>query len=154
MPLFPTEMTSDRLRYERLHPDEFDSFELYVHARDGAPGIEEITEYVSWNPYSHPKEAFDWVERCGRGFENGESATYFSDSPRRAYSSSFDSEMVIYRRRVSETIQLLTDVGFAVETIREPGYESPEKYGSEYGSFKPELMAKAPPTIVYSARKQ
>jgi ribosomal-protein-alanine N-acetyltransferase len=76
MPLFPTEMTSDRLRYERLHPDEFDSFELYVHARDGAPGIEEITEYVSWNPYSHPKEAFDWVERCGRGFENGESATY------------------------------------------------------------------------------
>jgi SAM-dependent methyltransferase len=81
-------------------------------------------------------------------------ASYFSDSPRRAHSSGFDSEMVIYRRRVSETIALLTDVGFAVETIREPGYEDPEKYDSEYGSFKPELMAKAPPTIVYAARKR
>lgn len=76
MSLFPTEMESERLRYERLHPEEFDAFELYEHVRKGAPAIDEITEYVTWDPYSSPKEAFDWVETCGTNFENGETATY------------------------------------------------------------------------------
>lgn len=78
--------------------------------------------------------------------------SYFDDSPRRAYSDSFDAEMVVYSRGVGETVQLLNDAGFSVEAIREPGYEKPEEYEAEYGSFKPELMAKVPPTIVYSAR--
>lgn len=76
MTLFPAEMKSARLRYERLHLDEFDPFELYTYAHEGAPGIEEITEYVTWSPYTHPKAAFDWVERCGTKFERGEGATY------------------------------------------------------------------------------
>lgn len=76
MSLFPTEMESERLRYERLHPEEVDPFELYEHARTEAPDIEEITEYVTWDPYEHPKEAFDWVERCGTRFEDGDAATY------------------------------------------------------------------------------
>lgn len=78
--------------------------------------------------------------------------SYFDDSPRREYSDSFDAEMVIYSRGVGETVQLLNDAGFSIETIREPGYENPEEYEAEYGSFRPELMAKVPPTIVYSAR--
>lgn len=76
MALFPSEMESDRLRYERLHPAEFDPFELYEHVREGAPHIQEITEYVTWDPYEHPKEAVDWVEHCGNKFEEGEDATY------------------------------------------------------------------------------
>jgi len=76
MTLFPTEMESDRLRYERLHPAEFDPFELYEYARAGAPHIDEITGHVTWDPYGHPKEAVDWVERCGNNFESGEDATY------------------------------------------------------------------------------
>lgn len=80
-------------------------------------------------------------------------ASYFDDSPRKAYSENFDAEMVIHRRGLGETVQLLTDVGFTVETIREPGYEDPDAYESEFGSFVPELMAKVPPTIVYSAYK-
>lgn len=76
MALLPTEMASDRLRYERLHPDEFDPFELYEHVREDAPHIEEITRYVDWDPYSHPKQARDWVTQCGEEFEDGESATY------------------------------------------------------------------------------
>lgn len=76
MPLFPKEMKSDRLRYERLHPENIDPFELYKHVRIGAPNVEEITEYVAWSPYEHPKEAFDWVERCGNLFEDGKDATY------------------------------------------------------------------------------
>ncbi|EFW91617.1 type 11 methyltransferase [Haladaptatus paucihalophilus DX253] len=86
--------------------------------------------------------------------ETGEfERSYFSDEPRRVYSEEFDAEMVIYSRGVGETVSLLTDVGFTVEAIREPGYEDPDCYESEYGSFAPELMATVPPTIVYSARK-
>lgn len=76
MPLFPSEMESARLRYERLHPDEFDSYELYEHVRSGAPDVDEITEYVTWDPHEHPNEAFDWVDRCGDQFEDGTAATY------------------------------------------------------------------------------
>ena len=78
--------------------------------------------------------------------------SYFDNSPRRVYSDSFDAEMVIYSRGVGETVQLLNDAGFSIETIREPGYEDPGEYESDFGSFEPELMAKIPPTIVYSAR--
>lgn len=76
MPLFPIEMESDRLRYERLHPDSVDPFELYEHVRVGAPAIDEISAYVSWEPYDHPKKAVDWVEKCGNQFEAGEAAIY------------------------------------------------------------------------------
>jgi RimJ/RimL family protein N-acetyltransferase len=69
-------MQSERLRYERLHPDEFDPLELYEHVREDAPHIDAITEYVTWDPYETPKEAFDWVAECGRAFEEGEGATY------------------------------------------------------------------------------
>jgi ribosomal-protein-alanine N-acetyltransferase len=76
MTLFPAEMESDRLRYERVHPETLDPLELYDHVREGAPGIEEITRYVTWDPYGHPKQAVEWIERCGEQFEAGESATY------------------------------------------------------------------------------
>lgn len=80
-------------------------------------------------------------------------ASYFDNSPRRQYSEKLEAEMVIHRRKVSDTVQLLTDVGFTIETIREPGYQNPDDYDSEFGSFVPELMAKVPPTIVYVASK-
>ncbi|WP_336345903.1 GNAT family N-acetyltransferase [Halalkalicoccus ordinarius] len=76
MLLFPTEMESERLRYELLEPETFDPFELYEHVNAEAPHIEEITEYMTWEPYAHPKIAFDWVEQCGEDTETGEGATY------------------------------------------------------------------------------
>jgi len=79
--------------------------------------------------------------------------SYFANEPRRAYSERFDAEMVIHSRGVGETVELLTDVGFDVEAIREPGYEDPEAYENDFGSFDPELMAKVPPTVAYAARK-
>lgn len=76
MSIFPAEMESERLRYERLHPETVDPFELYEHARADAPDIEAITEYVTWDPYENPKDAFDWVAECGERFEAGEDAIY------------------------------------------------------------------------------
>lgn len=76
MTLFPAEMESERLRYERLHPEKFDPWELYQYAKQGAPHIDEITQFVTWDPYEHPKEAVDWVSKAGEAFESGENATY------------------------------------------------------------------------------
>jgi len=76
MTLFPTEMESDRLRYEHVSPETLDPLELYDHVREGAPHIDEITRYVTWDPYGHPKEAVDWIEQCGDNFERQASATY------------------------------------------------------------------------------
>lgn len=42
MSLFPTEMES-----ERLHLDDADPFELYEHARPGAPDVDEITGVIT-----------------------------------------------------------------------------------------------------------
>ena len=76
MPLFPHEMTSERLRYDRLHRDAADALDLYEHVKTGAPAIDAITEYVTWDPHDHPKETAEWIEECGEAFENDESATY------------------------------------------------------------------------------
>lgn len=61
--------------------------------------------------------------------------------------------MVVYQRKVSEIANRLTTAGFTIAEIREPGYEDPDEYESSFGSFDPELMAKVPPTLVFSARK-
>lgn len=76
MSVFPTEMESERLRYEYLHPESFDAYELYEHVQEGAPGIDAITAHLSWEPYRDPQTAYDWVETCGQQFENGDRATY------------------------------------------------------------------------------
>ncbi|PSP55772.1 class I SAM-dependent methyltransferase [Halobacteriales archaeon QS_1_67_19] len=79
--------------------------------------------------------------------------SYFSDEPRREYVERFDAEMVVYSRKVSEIVNTLLDVGFDIEELREPGHEDPEAYENEFGSFRPELMATVPPTLVVAARK-
>lgn len=84
--------------------------------------------------------------------ESGDIArSYFSGEPRRAYSESLDAEMVVHRRPVSEIVNGLIEAGFTIERIEEPGYDDPAAYESAFGSFKPELMAKVPPTLVVAA---
>jgi RimJ/RimL family protein N-acetyltransferase len=76
MALFPTELESERLRYEHLNPEAFDPMELYQHVQAGAPHIDEITEYVTWDPHEHPRQTHDWVRQQGEAFENGDGVTY------------------------------------------------------------------------------
>lgn len=76
MSLFPHEFESEHLRYERLHPETVDPFELYEHARAGAAGMADVTEHLSWEPYSHPKAAFDRVAGAGEAFDDGDEAVY------------------------------------------------------------------------------
>lgn len=87
--------------------------------------------------------------------ETGDPATsYFDETPRRDYSEEFDAELVVYRRTVSEIVTAVLDAGFTIEKLREPGYDDPDKYNSEYGMFQAEWMATFPPTLVVAAVKE
>jgi len=86
--------------------------------------------------------------------ETGEpERSYFSDEPRREYAERFDAEMVIYSRKVSEILNLLIEAGFTVEEVREPGHEDPDDYEYERGSYRADLMADVPPTLVVAATR-
>jgi ribosomal-protein-alanine N-acetyltransferase len=76
MALFPTAIESPRLRYEVIHSDYFDPYEMYEHAREGAPGIEEITKWVTWGPHQHPKETMEFVEQVGEQFDENQGVDY------------------------------------------------------------------------------
>ncbi|WP_053946807.1 class I SAM-dependent methyltransferase [Halolamina sediminis] len=77
--------------------------------------------------------------------------SYFSGEPKRAYSESLDAEMVVHRRPVSEIVNGLIEAGFTIERLEEPGYDDPDAYEADFGSFDPELMADVPPTLVVAA---
>lgn len=76
MTIFPEELESDRLRYEAATPDTVDPHELYEHVNEDAPNVDEVTEYVTWDPYEHPKIGLDFLKTCQEQFETGEGANY------------------------------------------------------------------------------
>lgn len=76
MALFPASMESERLDYERVHPDETDPRTVYEHANPDAPDVDAITEYVTWDPHRSLKATAEWIEACGTDFENDDAATY------------------------------------------------------------------------------
>lgn len=72
--MFPETIETDRLRLERLtHEDLFD---LYEHAKVGAPAINEITEYVTWSPHRSPGETREAIEGTIEEYEEGTGVTY------------------------------------------------------------------------------
>ena len=76
MALFPTAARSPRLRYELVHPDSFDPYEMYEHARSGAPDIDEVTTWMTWDPHAHPKETAAFVAFVGEKFDDDEGVTF------------------------------------------------------------------------------
>jgi RimJ/RimL family protein N-acetyltransferase len=73
---FPRELTTDRLRLVAADTASVDPFELYEHCREGAPGIERMTRYLTWEPYRTVNEAFEFLDACESDFESGEAAHY------------------------------------------------------------------------------
>lgn len=74
--LFPETIETDRLRLERVEPDDPTALELYDHWREGAPNVEETTEYVTWDPYSHPNGVAETLSRAVGHVEDAEGAMY------------------------------------------------------------------------------
>lgn len=74
--LFPREVTTDRLRLVAADTESVDPFELYEYCREGATHVDEVTRYLTWEPYGTVNGAFEFLETCESEFESGEAAHY------------------------------------------------------------------------------
>jgi ribosomal-protein-alanine N-acetyltransferase len=72
--MFPERIETDRLVLERLSIDHL--FELYEHKKTTAPGIEEITRYVTWSPDRSLNETREFIEQQNKQWNDGKGATY------------------------------------------------------------------------------
>lgn len=74
--MFPRKLTTDRLELTAVAEDSLDPLELYEYCHTDAPGIDAVTEYLTWEPHETPKESYDVVENWVQQFEAREVATY------------------------------------------------------------------------------
>lgn len=73
--LFPATIETGRLRLEALAPDTVDVFEFYdICSSD--PDIDEVTEYLTWEPHPTPKATLDFLERAEEVRAEHERAPY------------------------------------------------------------------------------
>lgn len=73
--MLPSVIETERLRLEQLGRDNLDVLEYYeVCSSD--PGIDEVTEYLSWQPHENPKETADNLEEAEELWQNREAAGY------------------------------------------------------------------------------
>jgi len=73
---FPREVTTDRLRLVAADTASVDPFDLYEVCREGAPNVDEVTRYLTWEPYGTVNDAFEFLEICESAFESGDAAHY------------------------------------------------------------------------------
>ena len=74
--LFPDRIETERLVLEPLTTETVDALDLYEHVRVGAPHVDEVIEYLTWDPHETPKETVEFVEAVTEKREAGEGATY------------------------------------------------------------------------------
>jgi RimJ/RimL family protein N-acetyltransferase len=73
--LFPEVIETERLRLERLD-EALTVLEQYEHVSAGAPNVDEVTEYMTWDPHETPDETREFLQGVTEGWENGERAEY------------------------------------------------------------------------------
>lgn len=74
--MFPTQIETDRLRLVRLCRENVATSDLYRHVNVDAPHIDEITEYVKWDPHRTPKDTHDYLTEIENQWEGRTKATY------------------------------------------------------------------------------
>ncbi|QPV65144.1 GNAT family N-acetyltransferase [Halosimplex litoreum] len=74
--MFPERVETERLVLEAATTETVDPLALYEHVREGAPHIDEITEYVTWDPHETPRESAEFLELVTDERQGGEGATY------------------------------------------------------------------------------
>ena len=73
--MFPETIETDRLRLEPRWPERVDLDDCYrICSSD--PGIDEVTEHVTWDPHETKKETLEFLERGRERWEDGEAAGY------------------------------------------------------------------------------
>lgn len=72
--LLPTEIRTGRLRLVPRTAEHVDPVEFYAACSGEA--MDEVTEYMPWEPHETPKESVDALERTRERFDAGEAAEY------------------------------------------------------------------------------
>lgn len=73
--LFPDRIETERLVLEPLTTDHVDVFEFYEICSSD-PGIEEVTEYVTWDPHGTVGETRAFLESVEEDFADAEGCSY------------------------------------------------------------------------------
>jgi len=74
--LLPDRIETDRLVLEPLTTETVDTLDLYEYVHVGAPHIDEVTEYLTWDPHETPGETHEFIETVTEKRDEGEGATY------------------------------------------------------------------------------
>lgn len=74
--MFPEELSTDRLNLQKLSFQTISPFELYEHVNEDAEDINEITEYLSWEPHVNIKETEDFIKHTIKLWNKRETITY------------------------------------------------------------------------------
>lgn len=74
--MFPTEIETDRLRLVRLHRETVSTRELYQQMNRDAPDMDEISEYVIWEPQTTMKDTSEYLAEVEEQWEERKQATY------------------------------------------------------------------------------
>lgn len=74
--MFPTEIETDRLRLVRLHRETVSTRELYQQMNRDAPDMDEISEYVVWEPQTTMKDTSEYLAEVEEQWEERKQATY------------------------------------------------------------------------------
>ena len=74
--MFPDEIETERLRLVRCCREAITTRELYQYMNEDAPHMDEISEYVMWEPHRTMKDTHDYLEDIEEQWESREQATY------------------------------------------------------------------------------
>ncbi len=76
--------------------------------------------------------------------------SYFETTPERKSIGDLEPALPIFHHTVGAYHRALTEAGFTVDRVLEPGSPDPAEYDEQW-SHKPDLMAHVPPTLVVRA---
>ena len=74
--MFPREIETERLRLQRLCHKTVDVFDYYELCSHHEPSIEEVTEYLPWNPHETVKETSDYLDELETKWDDRTRAEY------------------------------------------------------------------------------
>lgn len=74
--MFPREIETERLRLQRLCNETVDLFDYYELCSQHEPSIEDVTDYLPWNPHETVKETEEYLDELKKKWKDRTRAEY------------------------------------------------------------------------------
>lgn len=100
--MFPTEIETERLRLVRLCREHVTARELYEYMSTEAPTIDEINEYVHWEPHRTLQETHDYLEEVEQLWDDRTQATYLVSAKEEDALAGVTNLRIGWERRAAE----------------------------------------------------